>query len=148
MNEDWLAAGYKDEEAVAAQADRLRRAWPEPIAYIEAHAHKRGYEEAVRHIAEAREAIKRRDFKQAELSRVSDLQEAALSQEPVRLLPDDLCRVCYHGPHGIPCTDIAHDPGPIDEDGNVPDIESVCGCTDYVDRFTESTLVIHLEPKP
>jgi hypothetical protein len=38
MSEDWLAAGYKDEEAVAAQAERLRKAWPEPIAYIEAKA--------------------------------------------------------------------------------------------------------------
>jgi len=53
------------------------------------------------------------------------------------LLADDECRLCFHGPHGIPCTDIAHDPGPDDTD-----IESVCGCDKYVDLEAQSRIIV------
>jgi hypothetical protein len=55
------------------------------------------------------------------------------------LLTDDQCRNCYHGPHGVPCTDISEDPGPG------PDwlpVKSVCGCRDYVDLEAESRIVV------
>jgi hypothetical protein len=60
------------------------------------------------------------------------------------LLPDDLCRVCFHGPHGIPCTDIDHSPGPIDAAGVVHDIRSVCGCEEYVNLEAQSRIVVTL----
>jgi hypothetical protein len=74
-------------------------------------------------------------FKRQELARISDLQEAAFTMGK-GLLADDQCRVCYHGPHAIPCTDIAHDPGP---DG---DVASVCGCTEYVDLEAQGRIIV------
>lgn len=57
------------------------------------------------------------------------------------LLSDDQCRVCFHGPHGVPCRDVAEDPGP---DGPV---FSLCGCREYVDLAAESQIVVRLPEK-
>lgn len=62
--------------------------------------------------------------------------------EPQTLLADDVCRVCYHGPHpDRPCVDIEETPT---EDGEVE--KSVCGCPEYVDLEAESRIVVKVEP--
>jgi hypothetical protein len=52
-----------------------------------------------------------------------------------KLLEDDVCRVCFHGPHaGKPCIEV--DP---------PDINPYkyrCGCTEYVDLDAESRIIV------
>ena len=54
------------------------------------------------------------------------------------LLPDDVCRVCFHGPHpDQKCQEV--DPPDINPYGYV------CGCDEYVDLEAESRIIVHVE---
>ncbi len=54
------------------------------------------------------------------------------------LLPDDMCRVCYHvHPYVGRCGQLAHDPGPNDTD-----VTSICECSEYVDFVAQSKIVV------